>query len=197
MPGRCEINVNLETDRHEAQLGYRIMNRAHGMWSLGFFVTALISAGVRQLGVPITWHLVGGARGRRDRRRSSSFPGSRTRRRGRTAMRARRRKIAFPTIALAALCVIGAAPLLVEGARHRLVGDLHARHVRTSSRSSAGMSVTLFSLFMAMARLSIDPVVDRYSPRAVAATLLVVAAIGLVMVAMAPHPYRGARRALR
>ena len=51
------------------------------------------------------------------------------------------------------------------------------------------MSVTLFSLFMAIARLSIDPVVDRYSPRAVASTLLVVAAIGLLMVAMAPHPF--------
>ncbi len=51
MNGALEINVNLETDRHEAQLGYRIMSRAHGMWSLGFFVTALISAGVRQLGI--------------------------------------------------------------------------------------------------------------------------------------------------
>ena len=49
--GALEINVNLETDRHEAILGYRIMSRAHGMWSLGFFVTAFIAAGVRQLGI--------------------------------------------------------------------------------------------------------------------------------------------------
>ena len=54
--GALEINVNLETDRHEAQLGTRIMSRAHGMWSLGFFVTAFISAGVRQAGVSVHMH---------------------------------------------------------------------------------------------------------------------------------------------
>ncbi len=42
LAGALEINVNLETDQLEALLGRRIMNRAHGMWSLGFFITALI-----------------------------------------------------------------------------------------------------------------------------------------------------------
>ena len=31
LAGALEINVNLETDRHEARLGRRIMSRAHGM----------------------------------------------------------------------------------------------------------------------------------------------------------------------
>jgi MFS family permease len=42
---------------------------------------------------------------------------------------------------------------------------------------------------MAVARLSMDPVIDRYSPRRVAAGLLGIATAGLVLVAAAPHPY--------
>ena len=56
LAGALEINVNIETDKLEAQLGRRIMNRAHGMWSLGFFVTALVGAGIRQLGISIQVH---------------------------------------------------------------------------------------------------------------------------------------------
>src|SRR3712207_9548115 len=57
LAGALEINLNLESDRREALLGYRIMSRAHGMWSLGFFVTALIAAGVRQAAISIELHL--------------------------------------------------------------------------------------------------------------------------------------------
>src|SRR4051812_23767292 len=52
LAGALEINVNIEADKLEAQLGRRIMNRVHGMWSLGFFATALLGAGIRQAGVP-------------------------------------------------------------------------------------------------------------------------------------------------
>ena len=54
--GAFEINANIETDRHEALLGYRIMSRAHGMWSLGFCITALVAAGMRQAAVSIELH---------------------------------------------------------------------------------------------------------------------------------------------
>jgi MFS family permease len=185
--GALEINVNYETDKLEAQLGYRIMNRAHGMWSLGFFVTAFISAGVRQLGVDITWHMVAmlvvvvvAA--------LIVFPGITTAPARPESHEGETPRIAFPTIGLLALCLIGAAPLLVEGAGI----DWSAIYMRDTFEVApfvGGLSVTLFSLFMAIARLSIDPVVDRYSPRAVATTLLVVAAAGVIMVATAPHPY--------
>jgi MFS family permease len=42
---------------------------------------------------------------------------------------------------------------------------------------------------MAIARLTLDPVVDRFSPRSVATALLLIAASGLIVVAVAPHPY--------
>jgi MFS family permease len=42
---------------------------------------------------------------------------------------------------------------------------------------------------MALARIFMDPVVDRYSPRIVAGGLLGIAGLGLVIVGVAPHPY--------
>ncbi|RYE82004.1 MAG: MFS transporter, partial [Hyphomicrobiales bacterium] len=185
--GALEINVNLETDRHEAVLGYRIMSRAHGMWSLGFFVTAFISAGIRQLGIAPEWHVLGsvivaGIAGwivfskienapHRADTHGGDMPG-----------------IAFPTIGLLPLCLIGAAPLLVEGGGIDW-SAIYMRDVFDVAPFIGGMSITIFSLFMALARIFMDPVVDRYSPRVVAGTLLAIAALGLVIVGFAPNPY--------
>src|SRR6185437_3033427 len=49
--GCIEIIINLEADRVEHQVGFRIMNRAHAFWSLGFFAAGLVGAGFAQLGV--------------------------------------------------------------------------------------------------------------------------------------------------
>ncbi len=185
--GALEINVNIETDRLEAQLGRRIMSRAHGMWSLGFFVTALIAAGLRQAGVSIEAHMIGvlivtlvgawfvfsGIENAPPRADSHV---------GDTPL------IAFPTWALAPLCLIGASPLLVEGAGIDWSG-IYMRDVFEVAPFVGGMSVTLFTLFMAIARLSMDPVVERLGPRLVAGGLLCVATLGLVIVALAPNAY--------
>src|SRR5690606_40989834 len=96
--------------------------------------------------------------------------------------------VALPTMGLAALCLIGAAPLLVEGAGIDW-SAIYMRDVFAVEPFVGGLSVTLFTLFMAIARLSMDPVVERFGPRAVATGLLLIAATGLVLVAVAPHPY--------
>ena len=56
--GAVEIIVNLEADRVEHQEGRRIMNRAHGFWSIGFFVAGLLGAGLSQAGVSVQQHLL-------------------------------------------------------------------------------------------------------------------------------------------
>ena len=96
--------------------------------------------------------------------------------------------VAFPTIGLLPLCLIGAAPLLVEGAGIDW-SAIYMRDVFDVAPFIGGLSITIFSLFMALARLFMDPVVERYSPRVVAGALLGIAAIGLVIVGFAPHPY--------
>ena len=185
--GALEINVNLETDRHEAQLGTRIMSRAHGMWSLGFFVTAFISAGVRQAGISVHMHtfialvvvVIAGifvfGKIENAPHRADSHDGKMP-------------LVAFPTVGLLPLCLIGAAPLLVEGAGIDW-SAIYMRDVFDVPPFVGGLSITIFSLFMALARLFMDPVVERYSPRVVAGALLGIAAVGLIIVGFAPHPY--------
>jgi MFS family permease len=187
LAGAVEINVNLETDRHEALLGRRIMSRAHGMWSLGFFVTALIGAVVRQFGLSIEAHLVAAlivvvVAGSFVFAGITNAPPRADSHDGETP------RIAFPTIALLPLCLIGAAPLLVEGAGVDW-SAIYMRDVFAVEPFIGGLGVTLFALLMAIARLSMDPIVDRYSPRSVATVLLGVAVMGLIMVATALHPY--------
>ena len=187
LAGALEINVNHETDKHEARLGYRIMSRAHGMWSLGFFVTAFIAAGVRQLGIPPSVHIaaalavavVAGL---------VVFAGLETAPARADSHAGRMPLVALPTAGLLPLCLIGAAPLLVEGAGIDW-SAIYMRDVFAVAPFLGGLSITVFSLCMALARLFMDPVVDRYSPRVVAGTLLGIAAFGLVIVGLAPHPY--------
>jgi hypothetical protein len=185
--GAGGINVNIETDRHEARLGHRIMNRAHGMWSSGLFATALCSAGLRQIGVSIQTHMIvalpvvvmAGLLVFSGIENAPARAGAH----GGAAPR-----FAFPTVALLALCVIGASSLLVEGAGVDWSG-IYMRDVFAVEPLVGGLALSVFTLSMALARLFIDPLVDRFGPRAVAASLLLTSAVGVSLVAFAPHPH--------
>ncbi len=187
LAGALEINLNVEIDRIEAQLGRGVMNRAHGFWSLGFFVTALASAAIRQAGVPIHVHLgltfafvlVVGTfviSGMRNAPARAALEHTETGR------------IALPTMALLPLCIIGIAAFLVEGAGIDW-SAIYMRDVFHSEPFVGGMGLTLFTFFMALTRIFADPFVDRFGSRAVAFTLLIVSAVGLCAVWLAPHPY--------
>jgi MFS family permease len=184
LAGALEINLNVETDRLEAMTGKRFMNRAHGSWSLGFFVTALIGAGLRQLGLPIQYHLL----------LTSGFavivagsllwglvpaPRRTTGHQGETPL------IAFPNWGLIPLCIIGMAAFLIEGSGVDW-SAIYMRDVFHAAPFVGGLGLTLFGFFMALVRLSIDPVVARFGPRRVAVTLLTIAVAGSLLVGYAP-----------
>jgi len=185
LAGALEINLNVQLDRREAELGRGIMSRAHGFWSLGFFVTSLVSAGIRQAGIPIEWHvavvlalvLVVGAIIISGLHEAPV--------RAHTAADDQVHRIAFPTWGLLPLCIIGMAAFLAEGAGVDW-STIYMRDVFAAEPFVGGMGLTLFTFFMAGARLFIDPVVDRYGARAVATLLLVATALGLFAVAFAP-----------
>jgi MFS family permease len=182
--GALEINLNVETDRLEAQHGKRFMNRAHGFWSLGFFITALFAAGIRQSGTSMHWHLglvalvvlaVGGF----------MIWGMKTAPLRATSHQGKTPRIAFPNLGLLPLCIIGIGAFLVEGAGIDW-SAIYMRDVFAVEPFVGGMSLTLFAFFMAATRLSIDPVVERFGPRTVAMTLLALAAAGVLLVGLAP-----------
>jgi MFS family permease len=186
LAGALEINANVEADRHEAALGRRIMSRVHGMWSLGFFVTALVAAGLRQWGVPPTTHmllallvvLVTGTLAFRNMENAPPRPGD---------YDTEHPPFAFPTLGMLPLCLLGAAPLFVEGAGVDW-SAIYMRDVFAVEPFIGGLSVTLFSLAIAIGRLGMDRVVDWFGPRAVATTLLVIAIVGVGIVVLAPDP---------
>jgi len=185
LTGAFEVNANIETDRHEALLGRRIMSRAHGMWSVGFFLTALIGAGMRQAGVAVGLHMLV-AFGLTLGAGLLVFPKieNAPRRIGTSSTAAE--LLTFPTLGLLPLCLIGAAPLLAEGASVDW-SAIYMRDVFQAAPFVGGLAVTIFSLSIAAGRLFMDPVVDRYRPRFVAAGLLVATTVGLTLVVIAPH----------
>jgi len=187
LAGALEINVNIEADKLEGQMGRRIMNRVHGMWSLGFFVTALLGAGIRQLGISIEAHtgalfvfvvVVG----------LVTFSGMTTAPERPDAHQGEHPVFAIPTLGLLPLCFIGIAAFLVEGAGVDW-STIYMRDVFSAEPFVGGLGLTLFTFFMAMTRLFIDPFVDTHGPRRVATTLLVIAAVGVALVWLAPFDY--------
>jgi MFS family permease len=189
LAGLLEINLNLEADRIEAQLNKRVMNRAHGMWSLGFFVTALLASGIRQAGVPVVVHtgvafaivvvasliLLPGMTNAPPR------PDAKPHEEG-------EHRIALPSLGLLPLCIIGIAAFLIEGTGVDW-SVIYMRDAFAVVPLIGGLSLTAFTGLMTLGRLFADPVVERFGPRAVAMTLLTIAALGSLLIGLAPHPY--------
>ncbi|MEO7224225.1 MAG: MFS transporter [Devosia sp.] len=189
LAGLLEINLNLEADRIEAQSGTRVMNRAHGMWSLGFFVTALIAAGVRQAGIPVTVH-TGAAFAIVIVACLVLLPAM-TNAPHRTDAKPHEEgehRIALPNLGLLPLCIIGMAAFLVEGTGIDW-SVIYMRDTFEIAPFIAGLSLTAFTGLMTVGRLFADPLVERFGPRAVATTLLAIAALGSLIIGIAPHPY--------
>jgi len=57
MIGSAEVILNVEADRTEHLVGFRIMNRAHSFWSIGFFGAGLFGAAIGGLGISTQLHL--------------------------------------------------------------------------------------------------------------------------------------------
>jgi MFS family permease len=189
LAGLLEINLNVEADRIEAQFGKRVMNRAHGMWSLGFFVTALIGGAIRQAGVPVVVHTAGAfvlvvlaslvlLPGMTN---APHRPDSKVHEEG-------EHRLALPTLGLLPLCIIGIAAFLIEGTGVDW-SVIYMRDAFAVAPFIGGLSLATFTGVMAIGRLFADPVVERFGPRAVATTVLSIAALGSLLIGVAPHPY--------
>ncbi|ACI59642.1 major facilitator superfamily MFS_1 (plasmid) [Rhizobium leguminosarum bv. trifolii WSM2304] len=184
LAGLLEINLNVEIDRIEAQMGRGVMNRAHGFWSIGFFVTALLSSPIRQAGVSMHLHLaatlviawiVGWIFINKMQTAPPRIPNNDD----------IGPLIAIPTLGLLPLCAIGIAALLSEGGGIDW-SAIYMRDVFEVEPFVGGLGLTAFALSMAIGRLTADGLGDRFGARTVAGTLLILAAAGLALVWLAP-----------
>lgn len=183
--GAVEIIVNLEADRVEHQEGRRIMNRAHGFWSIGFFVAGLLGAGLSQAGVSVQQHLLLDALlvlvatalllGRFDAapHRTGAAQGHETPR------------FARPTLAILALVAVTLSAMVLEGAGAEWSG-IYMRDVFGAGHFVTGAAVAVGALMQAITRFFADAFVERYSAVGVARVLLSLLGIGAGTVLLAP-----------
>lgn len=184
--GCIELMINTEADRVEHQVGFRIMNRSHAFWSIGFFVAGLFGSWMAQLGVSPQVHLaivipIGLAGVALILGRFAAAP----HRAGGSTEAAPR--FAAPTGAIAVLVGVTLCAMLLEGASM----DWSAIYMRNEFNPGpflTGFAVTTFALCQAGMRFFADGFVDRHSPMAVARVLLVILFAATLVVFFSPWP---------
>lgn len=187
LAGALEINLNVQISRLEVQLGFGIMNRSHGFWSVGFLVAAGTASVIRHADISMKTHLVlilgavlilG----------SWALHGMQNAPRVSKADEQKAPMIAVPTWSIMPICIIGIAALLVEGAGTDW-SAIYMRDVFAAEPFIGGMGLTLFALFMSAARMIADRLIERFGARKVALTMLTTASLGISMVWLAPETW--------
>lgn len=185
--GCVEIMLNVEADRVEHLSGYRIMNRAHGFWSLGFFIAGLFGAAMAGIGIspqlhlgmvfPIAalavWGLLRNYQPAPPRPGLVTGPGPR---------------FAAPTGPIMVLVAVTLSAMLMEGASIDW-SAIYMRDIFAVSPFVAGLGVAAFAFFHAGMRFVADDLLERTSPSGLARTLLFILLIGSVMVTLSPAPW--------
>ncbi len=183
--GCIEIILNTEADRTEYLVGYRIMNRSHAFWSIGFFGAGLFGAFVAGLGISPQLHLalvvpivvLAMAVTLLDYQPAAARPG---------ASAAAAPHFAAPSAAILILVVVTIPAMLLEGASM----DWSAIYMRDSFAAGpflSGIAVACFAVSQGVARFFADGFVDRHSPAEVARVLYVVLLAGCLLVYFSPH----------
>lgn len=182
------IAVNVEADRIEVASGQRIMNSCHGVWSLGFLVTALFGAAMRGLDISPALHLgllapvlIGALL-----LVVVPMPESVTRpHHGAPATR-----LALPTMATLGLVAFGLGAGLTEGAS-RAWSIIYLRDNFSVAPWVQSLALPALVAAMAVGRLRADRVLDRFGPVATARALSATAVLGLLLVVFAPNAWVG------
>ena len=181
--GAIEIIINIEADRVEHLIGRRIMNRAHGFWSLGFFASGIVGATVAQTGLSPQLHLMLmvpvvlgasllllGQFKAAPHRQTSAESGP---------------KFARPTMTIMVLVGVCLSAMLMEGAGIDW-SAIYMKDLFGAEPFWAGIAVAFVAGSQAATRFVADSFVERYSPVRVARVLLTVLLIGTLIVFWAP-----------
>ncbi|MBN9304917.1 MAG: MFS transporter [Devosia sp. 67-54] len=184
--GVIEMIVNTEADRVEHQVGFRIMNRSHAFWSIGFFAAGLFGAWMAQLGISPQLHLmlvipiglVGVVLllGR--------FEPAPHRAGGSTDAPPR---FAAPTGAIMVLVAVTLSAMLLEGASMDW-SAIYMRNIFNPGPFLTGVAVACFAFSQATTRFFADGFVEKHSPEIVARVLLVILLVGTLTVYFSPLP---------
>lgn len=183
------IAINVEADRVEAAAGARIMNMCHGIWSVGFLVTALFGAAMRGLDVSPALHLGLMAPFLILALLLVAMPMASLPARPH-AGEGKARRLALPTTATLALVAFGLGAGLTEGAS-RAWAIIYLRDSFSVAPWIQSMALPALVGAMAICRLGADRVLDRFGPVGTARVLSATAIMGLVLVIVAQNALVG------
>ena len=157
-----DVAMNVEAARIQDAVGRRIMSTSHGFWSIGAVVGSVMGGEFAQASVATWLHLV--------------FVGIVVLPLGLVTVRAlpvvpgqavpgegRRPTVAFPTLALAGVCIYVFGAVLAELSA-RNWGAAFLRDSLGTSAAATGWGLGIFSLMMAAGRLAGDRLADRFGP---------------------------------
>lgn len=181
------IAINVEADRVEAASGSRIMNTCHGIWSLGFLVTALGGVAMRGLDISPALHLGLLAPALILALMAVALPMAPSLSRPH-AGGGSLRKLTLPTAATLALVAFGLGAGLTEGAS-RAWAIIYLRDNFTIATWVQSLALPALVGAMAICRLGADRVLDRFGPVGTARTLAAIAIFGLVLVTLAQNAW--------
>ncbi len=183
--GCFEIILNVEADRTEHQVAYRIMNRAHAFWSIGFFLAGGLGAVLASAGISPQLHLVGVAIVStaavllllRDfhpaaERQAENAEGA--------------RRFAAPTPAILLLVAFTVSAMLLEGGSMDW-SAIYMRDTFLAGPFMSGIAVAAFAASQAVARYFADIFIDRNSPAKVARAMLVLLFFGCTIIVVSPN----------
>ncbi len=184
--GCVEIIVNVEADRTEHALGYRIMNRCHAFWSFGFFAASFFGAWLASINISTQLHLaivvplvfasvlltLGQFNPAEERFAEKTD---------------KKPRFAIPSMPILALFAVTSSAMLLEGASMDW-SAIYMRDIFNAGSFLAGFAVAVAAISQATARFFADPFIDRYSPVGVARTLLVLLFLGCLTVFLSTNP---------
>jgi len=182
----ADITINVEADRVEAATSGRLMNRCHGVWSVVFFVSSSIAGVVRGAGIDPVHHLwtlapvfalvtlvlVTPMKECAPRPHTSS----------------RRTRFVLPTLAIVVLTAFGIGGDLLEGS-NRVWATIYLRDSFDVSPFIEGLALPAFVLTMAVGRLLVDGLINRFGPARVGRAAVTIALVGVLGVFTAPSAY--------
>lgn len=185
--GLLEIAMNTAADRLERQSGRRLMSKAHGFWSLGSLVGALVGGGIGGLGLSVSMHfvlvlpataLVGYLYARHiskanaAQKKAQATPSEAT--------------FKLPAAGLLLLCLMPIGIMVVEGAFIDW-SALFIQDVLAGGALASGLVYAAFSTVMAATRLWGDWLLDRFGAQPVARISAVSATLGIGLFALSPN----------
>jgi len=187
--GVCEVAMNTKADMIESDVGFRIMSRCHGFWSLGSMVGALIGSALAQFGwslqshfgvvlpiIAVVAYFI-----------STALPPDAQAANAPSQAPQMESKKTFhlPQRAILLLCLMPVGVMLVEGAFIDW-SALFMRDVLNASPIVIGVTYAFFSIVMAITRLFGDSIAQAIGDQQVVLYSGLAAFIGLLVFSLAP-----------